>query len=59
MGRIDKGKTRIDMSDIIGKQFGKLRVIDQAKHWHESTLGGDRLRHSYLCNCPSKSIFLS
>ena len=49
-GRV-KGNFIIEMDDIVGKKFGKLAVIDHDKSWYDTTLGGERARHAYLCRC--------
>ena len=51
MARKDKGKVKINVHDIIGMECGKLRVLKYSKHWYDRTLGGNKSRHSYLCQC--------
>ena len=51
MARKDRGKPRIDLNDIIGMKFGRLQVLEHSRHWYDKTAGGDRFRHSYLCQC--------
>ena len=46
-----KGKILIDMNDIVGKRFGKLKVLEYHRNWYDRTAGCDRMRHSYLCQC--------
>lgn len=46
-----KGKVLINVNDIIGKRLGKLEVICYAGHSYSNTVGGDRMRHYYLCQC--------
>ena len=58
MARKDRGKPRINTHDIIGMKFGKLQVLDHAKHWYDKTLGGDKLRHSYLCQCDCGGVVI-
>ena len=49
--RASKGKILIDVTDIIGKQLGKLEVISYIGHRYENTNGGERVRHFYACRC--------
>lgn len=46
-----KGKTLINVNDIIGERSGKLKVISYAGYIYSITKGGDRMRHYYLCEC--------
>ena len=46
-----KGKTLINVNDIIGKRLGKLEVISYVGHRYDKTLGGDRMRHYYRVHC--------
>lgn len=55
MGR-HKGTIVIDMNDIVGKQFGELKVTGYNKHWYDNTLGGDRFRHAYYCQCECGNV---
>lgn len=56
MARKDKGKIRIDMNDIVGMKFNKLKVLEYNKHWYERTVAGDKTRHSYLCQCDCGNV---
>lgn len=47
----NKGKTLINVNDIIGKRLGKLEVISYVGHRYDKTLGGDRMRHYYRVHC--------
>lgn len=49
--RSDKGKIVINTDDIVGKAFFRLKVVEYAGHWCDKTLGGDRMRHAYVCEC--------
>lgn len=51
MANKNKGKILINMCDIIGMTFGRLKVICYARHWYDTTVAGDKSRHSYLCKC--------
>lgn len=51
MARGHKGEIEINVHDIIGLKCGKLQVLEYSKHWYNKTAGGDRFRHSYLCQC--------
>lgn len=53
-----KGKTLINVNDIIGKRLGKLKVISYVGHRYDKTLGGDRMRHYYRvhCDCGAEKI---
>ena len=44
-----RGKTRIDKNDIIGKSLGKLEVVSYINQYYSHTMGGERLRHLYMC----------
>lgn len=46
-----KGKILIDVNDIISKRLGKLKVERYVGHTYKMTLGGERLRHYYVCTC--------
>lgn len=46
-----RGKTLINVNDIIGKRLGKLRVVCYANSKYDITLGGARKRHFYICEC--------
>lgn len=46
-----KGKILIDTNDIIGKRLGKLKVVCYVGHNYSCTLGGNRMRHYYVCEC--------
>lgn len=46
-----KGKVTINVNDIIGERLGKLEVVLYAGHDYDSTAGGERMRHYYLCKC--------
>ena len=56
MANKNKGKIMIDMNDIVGKTFVKLKVLEYDKHWYDKTLGGDRFRHAYLCKCECGNV---
>lgn len=47
----NKGKTLINVNDIIGKRLGKLEVISYAHSRYDETKGGERMRHYYVCKC--------
>lgn len=51
-----KGKTLINVNDIIGKRLGKLEVIKYHGNSYEKTLGGDRMRHYYLVRCDCGTV---
>lgn len=46
-----KGEVRINAQDVIGKCLGKLQVNEYAGSAYDYTLGGERLRHYYWCDC--------
>lgn len=46
-----KGKILINVDDIIGKRLGKLEVISYECNVYNSTHGGERMRHYYVCHC--------
>lgn len=46
-----KGKILINVNDIIGKRLDKLEVISYECSTYDSTRGGERMRHYYLCHC--------
>lgn len=46
-----KGETSINVSDVIGKRLGKLKVVGYAGHRYDNTKGGERMRHLYICEC--------
>lgn len=56
----NKGKVRIDVSDIVGKCLGKYKVVSYSGFHYDSTKGGQRLRHWYSClredKCERKDI---
>lgn len=51
-----KGKVRVSTDDIIGKCLGKLEVISYAGSHHDTTKGGERLRHYYRVQCECGTI---
>ena len=51
MARANKGVIKIDVNDIVGKRFGKLNVLKYELGFYDHTMGGDRMRHFYLCKC--------
>lgn len=51
MASKNKGRILIDMHDIVGKRFVRLEVLEYDRNWYDKTAGGDRMRHSYLCQC--------
>lgn len=51
-----KGRIIIDMNDIIGKMFVKLEVLEYDRHWYDKTLGGDKMRHAYICRCECGNV---
>ena len=51
-----KGKILISVDDIIGKRLGKLEVIGYAGHKYDETLGGNKMRHYYMCKCDCGTI---
>lgn len=46
-----KGRVMINTSDLVGKRVGSLQVVRYQTNWYDTTLGGERMRHSYLCRC--------
>ena len=46
-----KGNVLINPNDIIGKHIGKLEVISYKCNYYDNTKGGERMRHSYVCEC--------
>ena len=50
MGRT-KGKVLINTKDIIGKRLGKLEIVSYLGSNYKITLGGERMRHYYVCSC--------
>ena len=50
-GKMKKGQVLINVNDIIGKRLGKLEVISYEYSTYDSTCGGKRMRHYYLCHC--------
>lgn len=52
------GQIAIDVNDIIGKRLGKLQVISYAKNEYDTTLGGERMRHYYECECDCGTVKL-
>ena len=54
-GRI-KGTIVIDVNDIVGKRFGGLTVTAYSNCWYETTLGGIKMRHTYICRCDCGNI---
>lgn len=51
-----RGKTLINVNDIIGKRLGKLEVISYAGGRYDCTLGGERKRHLYTVKCDCGNI---
>ena len=49
-GRV-KGNIVIDVHDVVGRTFGELKVTGYNGRWYDKTLAGDKMRHSYLCQC--------
>ena len=49
--RIAKGTVMIDPNDIIGERSGKLTVLRYVTNYYDMTAGGERMRHTYLCQC--------
>lgn len=56
--KIAEDKIRINVADIIGKCFGKLKVIKYAGREYSLTNGGKRLRHYYMCLCECGNMHL-
>lgn len=46
-----RGTVLINTNDIIGKQLGKLNVVSYNGSYYDDTKGGERMRHSYVCEC--------
>lgn len=46
-----KGRVLINVNDIVGKRIGKLEVKAYAGAYRSDTLGGERVRHTYMCQC--------
>lgn len=51
-----KGKIRINVEDIIGKQSGRLTVIAYDGYYYDNTQGGPKVRHRYVCQCECGKI---
>lgn len=52
-----KGKVRINVNDIIGKQIGLLKVLSYGGSYYSDTKGGPRMRHTYICKCECGKIY--
>ena len=46
-----QGEVMINVSDIIGKRLGKLKVISYVGYCYEKTAGGNKMRHYYRVHC--------
>ena len=53
-----EGKILIDVNDVIGKRLGKLEVLKYHHYSYDSTLGGRRARHYYVCRCECGTVKL-
>lgn len=51
-----KGKVRINVNDIIGKQVGLLKVLSYEGSYYSDTKGGPKMRHTYICKCECGKI---
>lgn len=56
MGRV-RGKATINVNDIVGKRLGKLKVLAYSHSKYDSTSGGERMRHYYICECDCGRIW--
>lgn len=54
----ERGKVLIKTDDIVGQHFGRLEVVEYAGHWYDTTLGGQRMRHKYVCKCECGTVKL-
>lgn len=52
-----KGRVKIDVNDIIGKQVGLLKVLSYNGSYYSDTMGGPRVRHTYICECKCGKIY--
>lgn len=46
-----RGTVLINANDIIGKRLGKLEVNEYIGSYYSDTRGGERMRHTYMCQC--------
>lgn len=53
-----KGKVRINVNDIIGKQVGLLKVLSYGGSYYSDTKGGPKMRHTYICECECGKIHI-
>lgn len=53
---MERGTILINRDDIVGKRVGRLVVLSYDMCWYDDTLGGERLRHRYMCKCDCGTI---
>lgn len=47
----NKGRVLIDKNDIVGKYFGKLKVLKYDHYYYDISSSGRWMRHYYECEC--------